>query len=127
MQGWKGPEYSHRFYYKFLVLSYSKSFRNEILRHKREKWINRMKKRRQKYYRGNGCCQKAYSGPERSSQNTSPNPDSDLGEALKALKELQLSTGYHQNPDDLWKDLEAFEKLQLSPGLENTGDTSENF
>ncbi|KAL1783459.1 hypothetical protein HispidOSU_019969 [Sigmodon hispidus] len=129
MQGWKGPEYSHRFYYRCLMLNSLKSLeasRNEILRQRREKWINRMKKRRRKYYRGNGCCQKAFPGPERSSQNTTTNPDSDLGEALKALKKLQLSTGY-QNPDDLWKDLEAFEKLQPSPGWENTGDTSQDF
>ncbi|KAL1790395.1 hypothetical protein HispidOSU_016298 [Sigmodon hispidus] len=130
MQGWKGPEYSPRIYSKCLMLSPFNSLedsRNEILRRRREERINRRIKRWQKYYRCNGCCQTAFPGPEKSSQNTNTNPDSDLGEALKDLKKLQLSPGYHQNPDDLWKDLEAFEKLQLSPGCQSTGDTSQNF
>ncbi|KAL1772864.1 hypothetical protein HispidOSU_006671 [Sigmodon hispidus] len=108
---------------------FTKSFKaqaKEMLRHSREKRINRMMRERwQKYYSCNKCCQKSFPGPERSSQNT--NPDSDLGEALKALKNLKLSTWYHQNPDDLWKDWEAFEKPQLSPGCQNTGDTSQDF
>ncbi|KAL1764878.1 hypothetical protein HispidOSU_027589, partial [Sigmodon hispidus] len=88
MQGWKGPEYSPRTYNKCLMLRPFNSFEdnwNEFLRRRREERINRRIQRWQKY------CQKAFPKAERSSQNTNTNPDSDLGEALKGFKKLQLS------------------------------------